>query len=295
MNNKNSTLFAVSLSLLLVAAGTFTGCSRGGIAEVTFDRLFSSPGAYSGREVAIEGFYFQGFETVVLSESLEYSGFAPGHLTPGGRMIWVSGGIPKEIFDALNRQQQMGPEERYGKVRMTGKFEYGGKYGHLGGYDRQITPSETIILPWSPPASETASEGFAIYLTAADVPPAQMPALSHVDLAAQPIISTGDIIAYNAQTHELKLTSSAFERISTLEVPVRGRSFVVCVDKNPIYWGAFWTPISSLSFDGVTILKPLTSQKPAVITLELGYPSPSFYAGEDPRNNPAVMQALVRK
>ena len=135
-------------------------------------------------------------------------------------------------------------------------------------------------------------DGFAIYLTKGDIPPAQMPALSHVDTAEPPIISMKDIITYNAQTHELKLTTSAFERISQLDVPVIGRSFVVCVDKKPIYWGAFWTPISSLSFDGVTIWKPLSSEGPHVITIELGYPSSSFYGGEDPRNNPEVMRSL---
>jgi hypothetical protein len=135
-------------------------------------------------------------------------------------------------------------------------------------------------------------DGFAIYLTKGDIPPDQMPTLSQVDIAEPPIISMKDVITYNAQTHELKLTTSAFERISQLDVPVRGRSFVVCVDRKPIYWGAFWTPISSLSFDGVTIWKPLSLEGPHVITIELGYPSSSFYGGEDPRNNPEVMRSL---
>jgi hypothetical protein len=135
-------------------------------------------------------------------------------------------------------------------------------------------------------------EGFAIYLTKEDIPPTQMEALSHVDIAEQPIISIRDIITYNAQTHELKLTDTAFERISQLEVPVRGKSFLVCVDKAPVYWGAFWTPISSIPFDGVTIWKPFNTQQSKIITLELGYPSSSFYGGEDPRNNVEVMKSL---
>lgn len=135
-------------------------------------------------------------------------------------------------------------------------------------------------------------EGFAIYLTRDDIPPEKMEMLSHVDIAAQPIISIQDIITYNAQTHEMKLTDQAFERIAQLEVPVRGKSFLVCVDRAPIYWGAFWTPISSMSFDGVTIWKPLGSQELKVITLQLGYPSSSFYGGEDPRNNPTILQSL---
>jgi hypothetical protein len=135
-------------------------------------------------------------------------------------------------------------------------------------------------------------EGFAIYLIKGNISPDNIEALSHVDIADQPIISIGDIVTYNAQTHELVLTDAAFERISQLEVPVNGRSFMVCVDKAHIYWGAFWTPISSMSFNGVTIWKPLGSPERKSITLQLGYPSPSFYEGEDPRNNAAVMKSL---
>jgi hypothetical protein len=148
------------------------------------------------------------------------------------------------------------------------------------------------LLLISSGCTATKGEGFAIYLTREDIPPAQIPALSHVDIADQPIISMKDVITYNTQTHELRLTPSAFERISSLEVPVRGKSFVVCVDKNLIYWGAFWTPISSISFDGVTIWKPDSSQGPPVVTLELGYPSSSFYGGEDPRNSPEILKSL---
>lgn len=137
-------------------------------------------------------------------------------------------------------------------------------------------------------------EGFAIYLTKGDVPPARMEALSHVEVTDKPIVGMNDIITYNAQTHELKLTASAFERIARLDVPIEGRSFVVCVDKRLIYWGAFWTPISSVSFDGVAIWKPYSSQGPPVVTLELGYPSSSFYGGEDPRNSAEVLQSLDR-
>jgi hypothetical protein len=140
--------------------------------------------------------------------------------------------------------------------------------------------------------TSSKGEGFAIYLTKDDVPPAQMEALSHIDISEQPVISIKDIITYNAQTHEIKLTDTAFERISQMEVPVRGKSFLVCVDKAPQYWGAFWTPISSIAFDGVTIWKPFNTQQPKIITLELGYPSSSFYAGKDPRNNVTVIKSL---
>jgi hypothetical protein len=135
-------------------------------------------------------------------------------------------------------------------------------------------------------------EGFAIYLTKQDIPPAQMEDLSHVDIAETPIITVSDIITYDAQEHELRLTASAFERVSQLDVPTRGKSFIVCVDNEPIYWGAFWVFWSSQSFDGVTIWKPLRLEEQHVIRLELGYPSSEFYTGEDPRSNPVVIESL---
>ena len=109
-----------------------------------------------------------------------------------------------------------------------------------------------IVISYGSYVNSSKVKGFEIYLTQEDIPPAQMEALSHVELIDHPIISVKDIITYNAQTHEMKLTPRAFDRICMLDVPVTGRSFMVCVDEEPIYWGAFWTPISSLSFDGVT-------------------------------------------
>ena len=50
----------------------------------------------------------------------------------------------------------------------------------------------TILILSGCTASQ--DEGFAIYLTKGDIPPAQMEALSHVDLADNPVISTQDVI-----------------------------------------------------------------------------------------------------
>jgi hypothetical protein len=151
-----------------------------------------------------------------------------------------------------------------------------------------------LLLTGSGCSSKQESEGFAIYLTKNDVPVAEMEKLSHVDLADEPVVSIDDIISYNRETHEIELTAEAYERVMNLEVPTSGKSFVVCVDKAPVYWGAFWTPISSQSFDGVTIWVFPYSQKGNIITLQLGYPSQSFYQGEDPRSNPVIMQSLEK-
>ncbi len=102
------------------------------VQQITFEQLFSDSNQYNGKEIVMEGFYYQGFETIVLSERLDYSGHAPGHLVPGGRMLWLEGGMPKEIYDKAYQQQMLGPLERYGKVRIKGQFEYGGSTGIWG-------------------------------------------------------------------------------------------------------------------------------------------------------------------
>ena len=143
--------------LLLSIIGLTIGCSKEQAAEVqvvNFDQLLTSPEQYNGQDVTIEGFFFHGFEIVVLSENLEYSGYAERHLVPKGKMLWIEGAISKEVYDRLYKQEMMGPTERYGKVMLKGKFEYGGKYGHLGAYSSQIVPSEVEVLPWSRPANQ---------------------------------------------------------------------------------------------------------------------------------------------
>lgn len=155
-NLKTLTILVLSISLTIVVA-LIGGCvGKGEVTDrqkVTFDQLFSNPEEYHGRYITLEGFYFHGFEVIVLSEDLRYSGYAEGHLIPQGKMLWIEGGIPQEIYNQLYQQQMMGPTERYGKIRVKGKFEYGGQYGHLGQYNYQITPSEVELISWVPPAN----------------------------------------------------------------------------------------------------------------------------------------------
>ena len=139
-----------TILIALLAAGC-TNQDSGKGAEVTFEQLFSNPSQYNEKQIAIEGFVFFGFETMVLTEELKHSGYAEGHLTTSGRMLWFEGGMPTDIYDKLYEQNMMGPSERYGKILVKGTFQYGGQYGHLGAFEYQITPSEIQVLAWSPP------------------------------------------------------------------------------------------------------------------------------------------------
>jgi len=53
------------LSLLMVPA---IGCGQGKPHEITFQQLFLNPGQYNGKEIPVEGFYFQGFEVQIIAE-----------------------------------------------------------------------------------------------------------------------------------------------------------------------------------------------------------------------------------
>jgi hypothetical protein len=135
---------------------------------------------------------------------------------------------------------------------------------------------------------------FAIYLTRDDIPVSKMPELSHFELADKPVISIDDIISYTKDTHEMELTADAFERVTTMRVPTSGKSFVVCVGKKQVYWGAFWTGLSSQSFSGVTIWVYPSFHQGNSVELKLGYPSPDFYRGKDPRTDPEIFHSLEK-
>lgn len=134
------------------------------------------------------------------------------------------------------------------------------------------------------------NEEFAIYLLDEKIDPLKIQILSHIELPESPILSTKDIISYSKTTHEIRLTPEAYQRIRELVVP---RAFAVAVHRAPVYTGVFWTPASSMSFDGVVILKQL-SEETTTIKIELGYPSPFAFTGEDPRSDELVLKSLAR-
>ena len=148
--NRKPFVFIAALIVISGLASGYIELEKWKVQEITFEELFDNPDQYNDHKIVIEGFFFQGWETIVVSEKLEPSGLVEGHLVPQGRLIWVEGGIPPDILETLHKQQMMGPEESYGKIRVKGHFEYGGKFGHLGSYDSQIKPTVIELLQWAP-------------------------------------------------------------------------------------------------------------------------------------------------
>lgn len=139
---------------------------------------------------------------------------------------------------------------------------------------------------------------FAIYLLAEDMKPDELLAADPgaVKLGDRPLLAHGDIVSYDAEIHEIRLTAEAYRRVQdlyTLPVDTDGLAFAVCAGGDPVYLGAFWTPLSSLSFDGVVIMQPIAMETDT-IRIELGYPGPDMVTIADPRSDPRVLQALTR-
>jgi hypothetical protein len=138
----------------------------------------------------------------------------------------------------------------------------------------------------------TIENGFSLYLLAQDTSPEQLAILSHLELEENRLLSINDIVSYRQATHEIELTTTGYNRIAGLWVPVDGKAFAVCVNGQPIYAGAFWVGYSSLSFDGIVIDVIRASKEHPVLQIQLGYPGPAFFHGDDPRSDLRILQAL---
>ena len=151
-----------------------------------------------------------------------------------------------------------------------------------------------LSIGCSPPKHE----GFAIYLTQDNISVDKMPALNQIKIADTPLITLSDIVSYNFSTYQLTLTAEASNLISNLVVPTSGLSFVVCINRKPVYWGDFWSEPSSafVPTSCVIVSYPLSHSvqtNPASAPqidphiLELDY-----NGNNDPRNNPEILQSL---
>ncbi len=154
MNRKKNLLsFVLILSLLSTA---FSGCGGSADQALTFSQLISQADKYNGKTVTLEAFYFSGFEISAISESVGLSS-GDWRMVPIGTLVWVEGGISQESQNKLYTQtlSPSGYTERLGKLKITGKFETGGRYGHLGAYLYQLKIAAAELLEWSPPPAAT--------------------------------------------------------------------------------------------------------------------------------------------
>ena len=144
------------LAVFILPATALFACIPTTPATTTVAQLVARPELYTGKKVTIEGFYFQTFETNVFCDTLQVQSGTTDYLIPKEPLVWVEGGLPKDVYDKLVTETRPNfAPAYYGKLRMTARFDYGGKYGHLGGFRYQLTipaiQPQVEFLPWTPP------------------------------------------------------------------------------------------------------------------------------------------------
>ncbi len=111
-----------------------------------------------------------------------------------------------------------------------------------------------------------------------------------IPLAKFPLISDQDILSYDWKTHRLAVKPEALSRVR--RPSVRGAPFVVVAEGEPVYVGAFYTAVSSLScpvpvilVDGIT--------RTNLIRIDRAYPGElPGQSGKDPRPDSRIKKAL---
>jgi len=164
--------------------------------------------------------------------------------------------------------------------------------------DRNLTTVALICLLTLMLAACKAEKekGFTLYMVSGISDPRQVDGseLADIPLEDNPLIAEDDILSYNRETHEMELTEEAYARVISLfslPVDVDGMPFVVVVDDEPIYSGAFYTPLSSISYGGVVVMQPL-GENARTLSFGLGYPGADVFEGTDPRSDSRIISRL---
>jgi hypothetical protein len=119
------------------------------VPNLTFNELISQPASFNNRYVTVDAYYFSGFEISALAASLVASTYNPSNVTPVQPLIWVTGDLGQSVYPNLKQQTNTpsGYTEYYGRVRITGLFQFGARYGHLDAFNYLITVNAAAILP----------------------------------------------------------------------------------------------------------------------------------------------------
>jgi len=144
---------ALLVSFLICLTVFSGGCGGGLKATVTLDELVANPQQYNKKTVTVDGIYIGGWEFTILANDIQYTGNGEQkELTKAGSAIWFAGFLPLKVQGKL--YQHTSPDaglEHYGKVRVTGLFEYGGPYGYGNAYRCRINLKAAEWLDWTPP------------------------------------------------------------------------------------------------------------------------------------------------
>jgi len=144
---------ALWLIIPLIIILLFCGCGSKSTETAVFNDLISNPQLYNGKTVTVDGIYVSGWESTVLAENINFTiKDESKELNITGKPIWFAGNLPLDVQNSL--YQNTSPAaglQHFGKIRVTGLFEYGDNYGYGKIYKYRITATKTELLDWAPP------------------------------------------------------------------------------------------------------------------------------------------------
>ena len=109
--------------------------------------------------------------------------------------------------------------------------------------------------------------------------------IEQLEIAAEPIIKADDIASYDWKNHTISLSK-------TISLPnragVRGQPFIVVLNGEKKYLGAFWNLYSSLIYKHPVIELPFSDLNVDSFQINSAYWDP----GSDPRADGAIKKAL---
>jgi len=205
-------------------------------------------------------------------------------LRPGGRLVVAIGsGPPLRSFDGLKAGLQRLIDmirTRQGKRLIACDF--------LNGLVQKRLP-ESAEPEEARKRDAKSKDKVEVYLAKGekDAHSSTNVPLSQIELEDVPLFTSDDVLHYDIDSDRFILNDTAYEAIQRVKLSVFGRSFVLMVGKRRVYKGALWDGWSSVTFDGVLIVRPMDKAN-TELQLELGYPNKEQFTGQDPRHDPEV-------
>ena len=144
--------------------------------------------------------------------------------------------------------------------------------------------------------SKRKEPAFAVFLLSSEMTAeeARVMPLDDLPLGDTALLTMEDVVSYQPDRYEMVLTDEAAERIRQMAIPLDGLPFVMVAQGERVYAGAFWTPISSLSYSGIAAMFWL-EEDAVILRFDLSYPaSPELLEGVDLRNDERILKAFSK-
>lgn len=110
------------------------------LSPVAFNDLIANSDIYANQDLCTEGTAVSGFEiSAIAADTSERNGAV--YLTKP--TIWLENVVPESTSACFTTGL---PPTEFCRVRVCGRFETGGGFGHLGGYDFQLVGAGDTVV-----------------------------------------------------------------------------------------------------------------------------------------------------